>query len=63
VEAHELQDLTPDELVKKLEAAERELFTLGLRLPGQHPNTARITALRRDVARLKTVLAHKGVRL
>ncbi len=63
MEAHELRELTPDELVKKLEVATRELFTLRLRLPGQQPNTARRAALRRDVARLKTVLAHKGVQL
>ena len=63
MEARELRDLTPDELVKKLEAATRELFSLGLRLPGQHPNTARLAALRRDVARLKTTRAHQGVRL
>ncbi len=62
MEARELRELTPDELVKKLTEATRELFTLGLRLPGQQPNTARMAALRRDVARLKAVLAEKGVR-
>ncbi len=62
MQARELRELTPDELVRKLDEATKGLFTLRLRLPGQQPNTARVRALRRDVARLKTVLAEKGVR-
>jgi large subunit ribosomal protein L29 len=53
--------MTVDELVRKLDEVQRELFTLRQKVAGQQPNTARIRELRRDVARLKTVLAEKGV--
>ncbi len=58
----DLRDLTPDELMRKLDTAQRELFTLRLKVAGQQPNTAKIRDLRREVARLKTVLSEKGVR-
>ncbi|HTE04009.1 MAG: 50S ribosomal protein L29 [Bacillati bacterium ANGP1] len=63
LEAREIRELTPDELLRKLDEAQRELFTLRLKVSGQTPNTAKIRGLRRDVARLKTVLTEKGVRV
>ncbi len=63
LEAREIRELTPDELLRKLDEAQRELFTLRLKVSGQTPNTAKICGLRRDVARLKTVLTEKGVRV
>ncbi len=63
MKARELRDLTPDELIRKLDEATKEVFTLRLKLPGQQPNTARLRAVRRDVARVKGVLAEKGIRL
>jgi len=62
LEASDLRELTADELLRKLDEVQRELFTMRLRLAGQQPNTTKIGDLRRDVARLKTVLAEKGVR-
>lgn len=63
LEARELRELTPDELRRKLDEMGRELFSLRLRVAGQQPNTAKIRDLRRDIARLKTVLSEKGVRV
>ncbi|HXF83209.1 MAG TPA: 50S ribosomal protein L29 [bacterium] len=62
MKASALRELGADELVKKLDAARKELFNLRMRVAGQQPNTTRIRELRREVARLLTVLAEKGVR-
>ena len=59
--ASELRELTSDELLRKLDERQRELFNLKLRVVGQQPNATKIRELRRDVARLKTVLSEKGV--
>ncbi|MGH2452471.1 MAG: 50S ribosomal protein L29 [bacterium] len=59
--AGEYRDLTPEELHKRLEDAQQELFTLRLRV-GPQRNGGRIRLLRQQVARMKTVLAEKGTR-
>jgi ribosomal protein L29 len=53
------RDLTPEELHRRLEDAQQELFTLRLRV-GRQRNSGRIRLLREQVARMKTVLAEKG---
>lgn len=63
MESSELREMTPDELLKKLEDTEQELFFLRARVTGQTPNPAKIRQARRDVARLKLALAEKGVRV
>jgi large subunit ribosomal protein L29 len=63
MEASELRELTPEELMRRLEDVQKELLTLRLRVAGQLPNTARVRALRRDVARIKTLLGQKGVKV
>ncbi len=63
MEASELRDMTADELLRKLEATQKELFNLHLRVAGQRPNTTKIRDLHRDVARVKTVLLEKGVKV
>jgi large subunit ribosomal protein L29 len=60
-EAHNLKD---DELVDRLRQAREEQF--GLRLQhatGELENTARVVAVRRDVARLLTVAKERGIDL
>ena len=60
-EAHNLKD---DELVERIRQTREEQF--GLRLQhatGELENTARITALRKDVARLLTVAKERGIDL
>ena len=63
MESSELREMTPDELMKKLEDTQQELFFLRARITGQTLNPAKIMQARRDVARLKMALAEKGVRV
>jgi len=62
MEASDLRELTPEELLRRLDDVQKELFNLRLRVAGQLPNTTKVSALRRDVARIKTVLGQKGVK-
>ena len=60
MKASELQQLSADELRSKSEELRAELF--GARMKhqtGQLENTARLSVLRRDVARVETVLRSK----
>ena len=55
--AQELKAKTPDELRDQLVALKKEAFNLRFQqATGQLENTARMRAVRRDVARVKTVL-------
>ncbi|MCL6640442.1 MAG: 50S ribosomal protein L29 [Candidatus Rokubacteria bacterium] len=59
MKASALREMTAAELTKKLEDAERELWGLRVKVSTQR-NTAKIRELRRDVARLKMVLAERA---
>ena len=59
MKAGALRELGEAELRKKLDEAERELFALRIKV-SQQRNTSRIRELRRDIARIKTVLGHQG---
>ena len=51
---------TPDQLKSELVQLQKEQFNLRFqRASGQLENTARVRAVRRDIARIKTFLAHK----
>ncbi|HLE78103.1 MAG TPA: 50S ribosomal protein L29 [bacterium] len=63
MDASELRELRPDELLRRLDDLQKELFKAGLRVAGTEPNSAKVRALRRDLAKLKTVLGEKGVRV
>ncbi len=53
----ELKELTPAELKARLVEAEDNLEALRFQLDaGQLPNTSRVRAVRRDIARLRTVV-------
>ena len=55
--ANELRDKTPDELRDQLVQLKKEAFNLRFQqATGQIENTARMRTVRRDVARIKTVL-------
>jgi len=59
--ATELKTKTPDELRDQLVALKKEAFNLRFQqATGQLENTARMRAVRRDVARIKTVLNQKA---
>ncbi|MDB6454637.1 50S ribosomal protein L29 [Falsirhodobacter sp. 20TX0035] len=59
--ATEFTSKTPDQLREQLVALKKEAFNLRFQqATGQLENTARMRAVRRDVARIKTVLNQKA---
>ncbi|QYK42519.1 MAG: 50S ribosomal protein L29 [Paracoccaceae bacterium] len=61
MDAKELRDKTPDQLRDSLVALKKEAFNLRFQqATSQLENTARMRAVRRDVARIKTVLNEKA---
>lgn len=59
--AAELRDKTPDQLREQLVALKKEAFNLRFQgATGQLENTSRIRTVRRDVARVKTILNEKA---
>ncbi|CTQ31911.1 50S ribosomal protein L29 [Jannaschia rubra] len=59
--ASELRDKTPDQLRDQLTALKKEAFNLRFQAAtNQLENTARIRAVRRDVARVMTTLNQKA---
>jgi large subunit ribosomal protein L29 len=60
--AAELRDLEEDELETRLGEAKQEMFNLRFQLvTGQLDNSARLGEIRRDIARIKTVLREKEI--
>ncbi|MDE2739729.1 MAG: 50S ribosomal protein L29 [Rhodobacteraceae bacterium] len=60
MDASELREKTADELNDKLLELKREAFNIRFRLAeGDFPNTSRIRTIKRDVARIKTVIREK----
>ena len=52
--------MTPDQLSEQLASLKKEQFNLRFqRATGQLENTARVRAVRRDIARLKTMQAQR----
>ncbi|MFZ5708991.1 MAG: 50S ribosomal protein L29 [Pseudomonadota bacterium] len=61
MKATDLKDKTPDQLRDQLVALKKEAFNLRFRqATNQIENTARMRLVRRDVARIKTVLGQKA---
>ena len=59
--ASELRDKTPDELREQLTQLKKESFNLRFqKATGQMENTARMRQVRRDAARVKTILNEKA---
>ncbi|HSD35135.1 MAG TPA: 50S ribosomal protein L29 [Alphaproteobacteria bacterium] len=57
MKAEELRGKTPDELQTRLLELKKEAFNLRFqRSSGQLENTARVRQVRRDIARIKTIL-------
>jgi large subunit ribosomal protein L29 len=57
VKAEDLRAKTPDELGEQLRELKKEAFNLRFqRASGQLENTARIREVRRDIARIRTIL-------
>ncbi|GLS79953.1 50S ribosomal protein L29 [Paracoccus marinus] len=61
MKAAELNDKTPEQLREQLVALKKEAFNLRFQqATGQLESTARMRAVRRDVARVKTVMNQKA---
>ncbi|WP_425408848.1 50S ribosomal protein L29 [Hyphococcus sp.] len=61
MDASEARDLTPDELKDRILQLKREQFNLRFqKASGQLEKTARIGEVRKDIARLKTILGEKA---
>ena len=59
--ASELRDKTADQLVEELESLKKEAFNLRFQqATGALENTARVRQVRRDTARVKTILNEKA---
>jgi large subunit ribosomal protein L29 len=57
----DLRGKTPDQLRDQLASLKKEAFNLRFqKATGQLENTARMSAVRRDVARIKTILNEKA---
>jgi large subunit ribosomal protein L29 len=61
MKAEELRIKTPDQLKADLTALKKEAFNLRFQQAnGQLANTARVRAVRRDIARIETFLAQRA---
>ena len=61
MDAKELREKTPDQLRDELENLKKEAFNLRFQqATNQMENTARIRTVRRDAARVKTILNEKA---
>jgi large subunit ribosomal protein L29 len=64
MKARELRELSDEELRQKGQELVEELFNLRFQLAtGQIENVGRITAVRRDIARVKTIQRERQLRL
>jgi len=62
VKASEMRAQTSDELKTKLVSLKKEQFNLRFKIAsGENENSSRIRIIRREIARLKTVLSEKIV--
>ena len=60
MKAEDIRTKTVDQLNEELENLCKEAFNLRFqRVSGQLENTARVRAVRRDIARIKTILGEK----
>jgi len=63
MKANELKELTTAEMVEKEKAFKEELFNLRFQLAtGQLENTARLSEVRKSIARIKTVLREEAAK-
>jgi large subunit ribosomal protein L29 len=61
MKAADIRAKTEDELKSELEQLAKERFNLRFqRASGQLENTARVRQVRRDIARIKTILAERA---
>jgi large subunit ribosomal protein L29 len=62
MKAKELKDLTVEELTKRRRDSKEELFNLRFQhSTGQLENTARLDLVKKDIARIETIIRQKGL--
>jgi large subunit ribosomal protein L29 len=60
MKTQEIRAMTPDDLVQRLDDAYEELFNLRFQFStGQLENFNRLTEVKRDIARLKTIMCER----
>ncbi|MCS7221646.1 MAG: 50S ribosomal protein L29 [Anaerolineae bacterium] len=60
MKASEIRAMTDEEIARKLDETYQELFNLRFQLAtGQLRNTARLSQVKRDIARLRTILRER----
>ena len=63
MKASEIRDLSVEEMNEKLAGLKEELFALRFQLAvNQLDNTARLKAVKKDIARIKTVLRDSEIK-
>ncbi|MBE6853524.1 MAG: 50S ribosomal protein L29 [Ruminococcus sp.] len=63
MKATDIKELSVDEMNNKLEDLKQELFNLRFQLAvNQLENTARLKAVKKDIARIKTVLREQEIK-
>ncbi|MFR0879914.1 MAG: 50S ribosomal protein L29 [Oscillospiraceae bacterium] len=63
MKASEIRDLSVEEMNEKLAGLKEELFALRFQLAvNQLDNTARLKAVKKDIARIKTVLRESEIK-
>jgi large subunit ribosomal protein L29 len=61
MKAEDVRAKTPDQLQDDLLQLKKEQFNMRFqRASGQLENTSRVRAVRRDIARIKTIVAERG---
>lgn len=61
MKAGDIRSQTVDQLIEQVETLGKEIFNLRFqRASGQLENTARVRQVRRDIARIKTVLGERS---
>lgn len=64
VKARALRELTDDELRRRLDELQQEAFQLRMQIAaGKAQNPSRLREVRRAIARVKTVLGERGIRV
>ena len=64
VSAGELRELTDEELIERLRESKEELFNLRFQMAtGQLPNNRRLRMVRREIARVYTILRERELGL
>ncbi|SFA48662.1 LSU ribosomal protein L29P [Parageobacillus thermantarcticus] len=62
MKAKEIRELTTAEIEQKIKELKEELFNLRFQLAtGQLENTARIRQVRKDIARMKTIIREREI--